>query len=252
MAATASPGSLQAPGNQEITDSTTVVGVICAVDAGNYAEVSVHITSSGTSSVATFQCSNDNVNWVGNFLQTSTSVGGLPQSAAQTVGVWRGALMGRYFRINVTGISAGTTTAVIELVPTARTPTALAATVAGSGNFTTLPANATPFDLNAAATTNATSVKATAGNLYGIVLTNVTAAAKFVKLYNKATAPTVGTDVPVATFALGVSSGAVTYPLGSQGMRFSAGIALAITGALPVADATAVAAGDVQVHLDYI
>lgn len=51
--------------------------------------------------------------------------------------------------------------------------------------------------LNSAATTNATSVKATAGNIYTITLSNNGAAAAYFKLYNKATAPTVGTDTPL-------------------------------------------------------
>ena len=51
--------------------------------------------------------------------------------------------------------------------------------------------------LNSAATTNATNVKATAGNIYTINLSNNGAAAAYFKLYNKATAPTVGTDTPL-------------------------------------------------------
>lgn len=51
--------------------------------------------------------------------------------------------------------------------------------------------------LNSAATTNATLVKATAGNIYSYVFSNNGGATAFVKLYNKATAPTVGTDTPL-------------------------------------------------------
>ena len=46
----------------------------------------------------------------------------------------------------------------------------------------------------AAASTNATSVKASAGRLYEIHLCNTSAALKFVKFYIKTSAPTVGTD----------------------------------------------------------
>jgi hypothetical protein len=49
------------------------------------------------------------------------------------------------------------------------------------------------------ASTNATSIKTTAGTLYCLNVTNKTAATIYVKLYNKASAPTVGTDVPVMT-----------------------------------------------------
>jgi hypothetical protein len=44
----------------------------------------------------------------------------------------------------------------------------------------------------------------------------------------------------------------VSYEFGANGKRFTTGIAFAITGAQAIADTTAVAAGDVQVHGSYI
>lgn len=102
----------------------------------------------------------------------------------------------------------------------------------------------------AAATTNATSVKASAGQVYGWVLCNNAASAKFVKLYNKASAPTVGTDTPVMTIAVPANQ-TVLIEL-KNGIKFSTGIALAITGAYADADTTATAAGDVVAHLLYV
>lgn len=100
-----------------------------------------------------------------------------------------------------------------------------------------------------AATTNATSVKATPGRVYGIALANTSAAAKFVKLYNKASAPTVGTDTPVHTIALAAGQRVdLSWPVG---MPFSTGIAYAITGAVADSDTTAVAANDVHGGLLY-
>lgn len=105
------------------------------------------------------------------------------------------------------------------------------------------------FSLRSAATTNATSVKGSAGQLCGYSLQNTTASVKFVKLYDKASAPTVGTDTPVRRICL-PANGTVerTLPIGVQ---FTLGIALAVTGAGTDADTTAVAAGDVFVNLDY-
>lgn len=113
------------------------------------------------------------------------------------------------------------------------------------------PGNPTDFNLNSAATTNATSVKATAGNLYVLNISNLSAAPKFVKLYNKASAPTVGTDVPLDVFEVAANSSR-SLPFGTSGIRFTTGIAYAITGAQPDSDTTAVAAGDVKVHGAYI
>jgi hypothetical protein len=113
------------------------------------------------------------------------------------------------------------------------------------------PATPTPSNINSAASTNATSVKASAGTLFGISCSNSGAAAAFVKLYNKASSPTVGTDVPVITIPI-AASGIVSVNLGTLGHRFATGIALAITNLVADSDTTAVAANQVKVALDYV
>lgn len=128
--------------------------------------------------------------------------------------------------------------------------------VSGNGALwvTTVPTAAqVGYTINrvvSAATTNATSVKASAGQVYGWVLCNNAASAKFVKLYNKASAPTVGTDTPVMTIAVPANQ-TVLIEL-DNGIKFATGIALAITGAYADADTTATAAGDVIAHLLYV
>jgi hypothetical protein len=108
----------------------------------------------------------------------------------------------------------------------------------------------TPFKLISAASTNATSVKNTAGSLLELQASNTNAAARFVKIYDKASAPTVGTDVPKNTYTLPPTTGSVTIVI-PNGKTFLNGIALAITGAVGDADATAIAASDVVVNLCY-
>lgn len=94
------------------------------------------------------------------------------------------------------------------------------------------------------ATTNATVVKSSAGRLYKIRGYNNKASVVYLKLYNKATAPTVGTDVPVVTIPCKAAD-VICVDLGDIGQYFSAGISYAITGAAADNDTTAVAAGDV-------
>lgn len=118
-------------------------------------------------------------------------------------------------------------------------------------NVITTPVTPTTLTLNSAATTNATSVKASAGTLYAVTCSNAGAAAAFVKLYNKASAPTVGTDVPVLTIPIPASS-VVSINLGENGQRFTTGIALAITNLVADTDTTAVAASQVKVMGAYI
>lgn len=109
-------------------------------------------------------------------------------------------------------------------------------------------ANVTARLLSAAASTNATSVKASAGNLFTAYGVNTNAAARYLKFYNKASAPTVGTDVPVLTLYMPpstVNGGQFTFQFGEFGQYFSTGLAYAMTTAAADADTGALTAGDV-------
>ena len=108
------------------------------------------------------------------------------------------------------------------------------------------PANGVAFFLNSAATTNATLVRNQATNLYEVTISNLSASARYVKFYNKASSPTVGTDVPILTIKVAADS-VVSLNFGPLGKRFALGLGYAITGAVGIADTTAVGAGEVQV-----
>lgn len=112
----------------------------------------------------------------------------------------------------------------------------------------TSPAS-TVATVEAAATTNATSTKAAPGILYGFSLCNATASAKWFKFYNKATAPTVGTDAVFLKVQIPANGCRDRSML--LGVNFPLGIAYAITGAAANTDTTAVAAGDVSGAFDY-
>lgn len=103
--------------------------------------------------------------------------------------------------------------------------------------------------VQSAATTNATSAKTLPAQLYGFTLCNTSAAVKFFKFYNKASAPTVGTDA-VALKVL-IPAGSCQHRSFLLGVNFTAGLAWAITGAQADSDTTAVAAGDVVGAFDY-
>lgn len=104
--------------------------------------------------------------------------------------------------------------------------------------------------LVSAASTNATSVKTSAGQLFNVQAFNTSVNARYLKLYNKASAPSVGVDTPVATWLIPASSSGFIIEI-SNGMNFSAGIAFAITALMNDADTTAVGAQDVVVNLQY-
>ena len=154
---------------------------------------------------------------------------------------------------NYTRVTDGTNTQAVKAASTAAAATDPASVVTLSPN---LPVP-TVHTLESAATTNATSVKGSAGRITALVVTSplITASVRYLKLYNKASAPTVGTDVPVATIPIVTTTNGVnvfSLQVSDLGLYFSTGIAYAITGASTTADATAVAAGDVKVMMNYI
>ena len=100
------------------------------------------------------------------------------------------------------------------------------------------------------ASTNATSIKTNAGSMFCSTISNVTAATIYVKYYNKASAPTVGTDIPVITIPVPAGTTQV-LETGRVGLRFSLGIAMAVTAAAAATDATVVTAG-AQIFTSYV
>lgn len=108
----------------------------------------------------------------------------------------------------------------------------------------------TRYHLKSAATTNGTSVKGSAGQVYKAHAFNAAGATKYLKFYDKAGAPTVGVDTPVEVHPL--EAGKLTkIEWEGFGMPFASGIALAITGGVADGDTTAVAANDVILNMGY-
>ena len=180
--------------------------------------------------------------------------------ASASQGIWQFDVSG-FSSVRVIALAAVTGTANIVLaagmgsgIVGIDTPVTLAAGTATIGTLST-PLG-TGISVISAATTNASVQKASAGNLFEITVSNPTATPVYVKLYNKASAPTVGTDVPVVTITAPAASatnkptdGVLTFA--QIGKRFSTGIAMAITGGPLATDTTAAVAG-VQVHGTYI
>ena len=154
----------------------------------------------------------------------------------------------KYFRIRATAYTSGTQ--AWTFVPgTYATEPIPGAQISGTQPVSvTAP---TASNINSAATTNATSVKASAGTVYSVTASNINAAIRYLKFYNKASAPTVGTDVPVITIPI-PAGGAINIPFGTTGHRFATGIALAITTGAADSDTGAVAANEIKVATAYI
>lgn len=107
---------------------------------------------------------------------------------------------------------------------------------------------ATAAQVISAATTNATSVKASAGTLTSLAATNNSASWRYLKFHNTASAPTAGSGV-VLTYGLPPGGGiTLSFP---SGVAFATGIGITITGGIAAADTTAIGASEVAVSLTY-
>lgn len=95
----------------------------------------------------------------------------------------------------------------------------------------------------AAASTNPTVVQAGIGRVYRIIGKNSGLADRTLKLYDKATAPTVGTDAPRISFPLTMGQ-SFNFDI-MHGLSFVNGIAFALTSGSSDTDTGALTAGDV-------
>jgi hypothetical protein len=246
-----------------IAVNTILVGPL---SVSQFRTISIQVTSLGTSGAITGELSNDNATWLSIGAQAYTT-GGASANNISTTGMWLYQLTGAaYFRLRLsTATTAGTTTLYVqgskEVYPWSLQTVSISGNpVLGSGNNliglvtpnpqTTFGSFSLYHTLISAASTNATNVKSTAGNVGSIYLTNTTASLKYLKLFNLATAPTVGTSTPVLNYAIPPNTSINVDTV--FGIRLGTGIAYAITGGSALLDTTAVAAGDVIVNMTYV
>jgi hypothetical protein len=249
-------------GNNILLSSAGTAGIDTLAPGSNapsYRAFTCQIVASGgiSAGAVIFEGSNDGTNWSASpyFQEANNAFASASATnvAASANMFFTGAIYHRYLRCRIsTAFVGGTVQAFTRLMVTAP-PARLVGVSQGTPAFlamTNTPATPTANVLTTAASTNATSVKNGAGNLYAVTLTNPTATPAYVKLYNKASAPTVGTDVPVAVFPVPANSD-VVREFGAVGQRFSTGIALAVTGAIGDSDTSNAVAG-VHSMLSYI
>jgi hypothetical protein len=249
---------------ETIQGTITAVGGQVIVHAERYNMITMQMVLAGTSAATyQFEVSNNstngtNGNWFAvmaartNSNTQETNTGAL--SATPAYGWEVGTAGWDMLRIRCSAATtAGTATLSIGASASSVEPAPSIGThaVTQSGAFTTTPLTPTASAINSAASTNAAVVKATAGNLYGSIMTNAGASTAYLKLYNKTTAPTVGTDIPVAVIVIPAGQ-TVSTNFGSLGLRFTSGIGRAITGGIAHTDTTAVAAAQVFGSLSYV
>lgn len=255
------------------TGNVTSAASAIPINTERFSNLMIHCTGTFAGANCTFEGSLNSTNgtdgnWFAvqairsnaNTIETTTGV-----LAAAPAYAWELSVNAlKYFRIRATAWTSGTQvwtlvpgTYATEPIPGAQ----VSATQPVSGTVTaTVTAGtvnpvvpATPYFLNSAATTNGNLVLTGTSNLSSFYATNEGASVAYVKLYNKATAPTVGTDVPEMTFPVPAAAsgvpGVANPNIGFHGFRFALGMGIAITGAAIHTDTTAVASGQVKVKL---
>jgi hypothetical protein len=250
----------------QATIGTPVAGGTVAGDVSRASNVMAFCTGTFSAVNCTFEGSleeSGDTNWFAiqairsNANTIETATGSL---SAQPAYAWEMSVNAlKRVRVRATARTSGTQswrfvqgTYATEPIPGAQT----SATQPVSGTVTatvTPPAPATPYFINSLATTNGALILTGTSNVSSFYATNEGATAAFVKLYNKATAPTVGTDIPEMTIPVPAASsgvpGVATLPVGFIGFRFALGLGISITGGASHSDTTAVAAGQVKVKL---
>jgi hypothetical protein len=106
------------------------------------------------------------------------------------------------------------------------------------------------YEAVSAASNNAATIKASPGVVVAYFVGNIAASFRYVKLYNKASNPSPGSDTPVFVIAVPPTLGAniaFPYPLG-----FSTGIAIAIVTGISNTDNTSTGASEVVCSIAYI
>jgi hypothetical protein len=222
--------------------------LVPSVECSSLREVSVHLVSSGTGFFFRLEISNNNTNWVPCPSFVSNGNVSIAQYGTSGVIYTYNLLGARFFRISQAATQTAGTTTLVAYASQQATPK-LYQSVAGSVTATpnTGFAPQTPSSYISLAGTNAFVISAGASNFFALFITNTTAFMKFVKVYNRGTLPTIGTDVP--TWTIGIPPMATIDISNSfAGARFLSGISIGITGGYAVTDTTAVAAGDIIVN----
>ena len=228
-AAGASAVNIQDGGN-----SITVDGTVAATQSGTWTVVASEakaedsVAASGDSGVPILGVRNDAAT-------SKTSADGdysmLATDSAGRVGI---ADLGGSISIDDNGSSI----TVDGTVASNTTPT----TTGGLSVYRNIDMNATPVN-----------IKASAGQVYGYYIANTATGSvfRYVKIYNKATAPVIGSDAALLVMTIPVPAGAAANVEFSNGIAFSSGIGITAVTGVADTNATAPTANDVIVNILY-
>jgi hypothetical protein len=234
--------------------------VLPAFLAQDYKFISVQLVGTWVATV-TFEGSNDNTTFYP-IATTDPSSIETGSSTATTNRIVKIPILFQYVRARISAYTSGTVSASAfghrdenssGLVSTIGQVVLAPETTKKIGNVGLL-ADGTPSYQKFISGTglNATAVKGSPAKLTILNIVNGAATLRYFKIYNKASAPTVGTDIPLITITLPTGSSSFTLPA-FIGIDFSVGLSFACTLGVADADTTPfTVAGEVTAMLAYI
>ena len=211
--------------------------VLPSFDAQDYKFISFQLTGTWEATVS-FEGSNDN----GTFYPIATtdpSANATGTTTAATNRLVKIPILTKYIRARVSSYTSGTVSAAAfghfeenssGLISTLGTVSLAPETTKVIGTVNISSGSAPTYQkFISTTTTNATAVSNAPANMSILHLVNTGDGVRFFKLYNKASAPVVGTDVPLITVGIPpVSNSSFALPA-LVGIDFSIGISFAIT-----------------------
>lgn len=238
---------------QPIVYGTRVIGtpgaaqndILFDIDMTGVMTALVQLTGTWVGTVS-FETTIDETNWFSTlgFRPDNSGASAIIAATGNIVLAFPG--IGKRLRARVSVYTSGTVNSSVYLtdVPVAVLPNQQNVTLSSGSNVVgsvrvtgASTSGATNFRINAASGV----IRNAAASLYDISLFNTNAAARYLQLYNKASAGIPGTDTPVRTIGLG--PGQSISLATTVGIAFSTGIGYAITS--DAAGATIAAAGDI-------
>lgn len=244
-----------------VSGELTTSGNTLAVNVTDASNVMLHIRNTGSAAMAAgvfvFEGSVDSTDgsdgtWFAlqairsdsNTIETGRAASSLAAGTGQLYAWELSVNAVRWFRIRCTTTVTASSIARWTIIrgTYATEPIPGIQTHAVTGTVTANSPSGSAISVVTAASTNASNQKSSAGNLFEISAANPTATPAFLKLYNKASAPTVGTDVPILTIPIPANN-QISIEFGNIGKRFTTGIAMAVTGAIVATDTTSAVAG---------
>lgn len=244
-------------GTGAVSLNTVLIGPI---DCSQFRELTLNVIGLGSGMQLVGQFSPDGTgNWAAYVYQRLTD-GNVSSNAISGVQRLAFPVAERFFRVICTvAQTSGTTT--LALTASQQAIAKLYQQV--SGTVTLSSTNVTPqaaasvqgfstyHTLISAASTNATLLKAAVGVIGTCLLSNTSASWRYVKFFNLASAPTMGTSTPVLNFPIPPNS-TLDISTAFAGLRFATGIAYAITSGSALLDTGAVGAGEVLINITYM